>query len=85
MLLLSWRVILTKSLTGWNWIHSRITSVSSHMHQNIWHDISMLFAEVYHYYMYVVLFHCAEKRIKSMKCKHVDLPLSDDPAAGFRK
>lgn len=26
-----------------------------------------------------------EKRIKSMKCKHVDLPLSDDPAAGFRK
>ena len=26
-----------------------------------------------------------EKKIKSMKCKHVDLPLSDDPAAGFRK
>ncbi|XP_022780650.1 probable DNA double-strand break repair Rad50 ATPase isoform X5 [Stylophora pistillata] len=26
-----------------------------------------------------------EKKMKSMKCKHVDLPLSDDPAAGFRK
>lgn len=26
-----------------------------------------------------------EKKIKSMKCKHVDLPLNDDPAAGFRK
>lgn len=26
-----------------------------------------------------------EKKIKNMKCKHVDLPLSDDPAAGFRK
>ncbi|KAK3752197.1 hypothetical protein QZH41_019337 [Actinostola sp. cb2023] len=26
-----------------------------------------------------------EKKIKSMKCKHADLPLNEDPAAGFRK
>ena len=30
-------------------------------------------------------FYFAEKKIKNVKCKHVDLPLSDDPAAGFRK
>ncbi|XP_068674886.1 glutamine-rich protein 2-like isoform X2 [Montipora foliosa] len=26
-----------------------------------------------------------EKKIKNVKCKHVDLPVNDDPAAGFRK
>lgn len=26
-----------------------------------------------------------EKKIKNMKCKHADLPLNEDPAAGFRK
>ncbi|XP_032225156.2 glutamine-rich protein 2 isoform X2 [Nematostella vectensis] len=26
-----------------------------------------------------------ERKIKAMKCKHADLPLNEDPAAGFRK
>lgn len=34
---------------------------------------------------HILYFYFVEKKIKGMKCKHVDLPLNDDPAAGFRK
>ena len=39
-----------------------------------------------HCLLYHILYlYFVEKKIKGMKCKHVDLPLNDDPAAGFRK